>query len=51
MHVLYQTKFRLEYQADIAAEGRVSSKSVYHGLKSSLQKIKQEKQIFVDVGR
>ena len=32
-------------KADIAAEGRTSSKSVYHGLKSSLQKIKQEKQI------
>jgi len=32
-------------KADIAAEGRTSSKSVYHGLKSSLQKIKQEKQV------
>jgi len=32
-------------KADIAAEGHVSSKSVYYGLKSSLQKIKQEKQV------
>ena len=32
-------------KADIAAEGHVSSKSVYHGLKSSLQKIKKEKQV------
>ena len=32
-------------KADIAAEGRTSSKSVYHGLKSSLQKIKKEKQV------
>ena len=32
-------------KADIAAEGYTPSKSIYHGLKSSLQKIKQEKQI------
>ena len=32
-------------KADIAAEGRTSSKSVYHGLKSSLQKIKKQKQV------
>jgi len=32
-------------KADIAAEGRMYTKSVYHGLKSSLQKIKQEKQV------
>ncbi len=32
-------------KADIAAEGRTSNKSIYHGLKSSLQKIKKEKQV------
>jgi len=32
-------------KADIAAESYSPSKSVYHGLKSSLQKIKKEKQI------
>jgi len=32
-------------KADIAAEGHVPSKSVYHGLKSSLQKIKNQKQV------
>ena len=32
-------------KADIAAESYNPSKSVYHGLKSSLQKIKKEKQI------
>ena len=32
-------------KADIAAESYNPSRSVYHNLKSSLQKIKQEKQI------
>ena len=32
-------------KADIAAEGRTTNKSIYHGLKSSLQKIKKEKQV------
>ncbi len=32
-------------KADIAAESYSPSKSVYHGLKSSLQKIKKEKQV------